>query len=140
MPLPEKRWIQRLDNYSTVLRHLEDFAAMREERSLTLAEEFAILKAFELTFECAWNMMKDFLEDKGVEGMHGPRDVLRHAFRAGLMKNGLLWFEMLKARNRTAHAYDEEAATDVSFTVSSEYVEEFVEIRATFEQYKEEWI
>jgi len=139
MALPEKRWVQRLDNYSTVLRHLEDFVAIQNERPLTVAEEFAIIKTFELAFESAWNMMKDFLIERGSTAeMYGSRDVIRNAFRVGIIEDGNLWFEMIKDRNTTAHAYDEEVAMDVSFVVSKEYVEEFVKLKTKFEKYKQE--
>jgi nucleotidyltransferase substrate binding protein (TIGR01987 family) len=138
MALPEKRWIQRLNNYSTVLRHLEKFVAIQNERLLSVAEEFAIIKTFELAYESAWNMMKDYLAEKGNSDMHGPRDVIRNAFRIGIIDDGNLWFEMIKDRNTTAHAYDEEVAMNVSFVVSNEYVEELINLRTKFEKYKQE--
>jgi len=139
MALPEKRWVQRLDNYSKVLRHLEDFVAIRNERPLTVAEEYAIIKTFELAFESAWNMMKDFLIEQGSTAQfYGSRDVIRNAFRIGIIEDGNLWFEMIKDRNTTAHAYDEEIAMDVSFVVSNEYVEELLKLKTKFEKYKQE--
>jgi nucleotidyltransferase substrate binding protein (TIGR01987 family) len=138
MALPEKRWIQRFDNYLSVLQHLESFVAISQDRSLTLAEEFAIIKTFELTFECAWNVLKDYLVEKGHNEIFGSRDAIRNAFRVGLIENGEIWFDMIKNRNNTAHAYDEETAENVSFAVSNEYMEEFRKLKAKFEQYRTE--
>jgi len=94
MALLEKRWIQRFDNFSSVLRHLESFVAIRETRPLSVAEEFAVLKAFELVFECAWNVLKDFLQESGHSQIYGPRDAIRLVFRAGLIEDGEIWFDM----------------------------------------------
>jgi len=69
--MTEKRWVQRFDNYSNVLRHLEDFVAAMETRPLSTAEEFAVIKAFELVFECAWNVLKDFLHESGHSQIYG---------------------------------------------------------------------
>jgi nucleotidyltransferase substrate binding protein (TIGR01987 family) len=139
MALPEKRWIQRFDNYLSVLQHLESFVAIRETRPLSVAEEFATIKAFELAFECAWNVLKDYLEGKGnTADIHGSRDAVRNAFRMGIIDNGEIWFDMIKSRNNTAHVYDEETAQEVSFVVSNEYMDEFRKFKSKFEKYKQE--
>jgi nucleotidyltransferase substrate binding protein (TIGR01987 family) len=138
MALPEKRWVQRFDNYLTILRHLENFTAVRETRPLSVAEEFAVIKTFELTFESAWNMLKDYLAEKGNTEIHGSRDAIRSAFRLGIIDDGEIWFDMTKSRNNTAHAYDEETAQNVSFVVSNEYMEQFAKLKTKFEKYKRE--
>lgn len=119
-----------------MLRHLEDFASIRETRPLSLAEEFAIVKTFELAFESAWNVLKDFLQEKGHSQIYGSRDAIRLAFRAGLIEDGEIWFDMIKKRNNTAHAYDEETAQNVSVIVSDEYLKEFRQLKTTFEKFK----
>jgi len=133
MPLPEKRWIQRFDNYSKVLAYLEDFVALKEARPLSVAEEFAILKAFELVFECAWNVLKDLLQERGHSKIYGSRAAIRLAFRVGLIEDGAIWFDMVNKRNNTANAYDEETAHNVSYVVSSEYMKEFRCLKANLE-------
>ena len=136
MALPEKRWIQRFDNYSNVLRHLENFVAIKETRSLSLAEEFAIIKAFELVFECAWNVLKDILQDRGHLQIYGSRDAIRLAFRVGLIEDGETWFDMIAKRNNTTHAYDEEIAQRVSSIVSDKYIREFRHLKVNLEKLK----
>ena len=134
MALPEKRWIQRFDNYLNVLQHLENFVATIKTRPLSVAEEFAVIKAFELVFECAWNVLKDFLQESGHSEIYGSRDAIRLAFRTGLIENGEVWFDMIKKRDTTTQAYDEEVAQAVSLVVSSEYMTEFKRFRLTFEE------
>jgi len=134
MALPEKRWIQRFDNYLSVLRHLENFVATTETRPLSTAEEFAVVKAFELVFECAWNVLKDFLHESGHLQIYGSRDAIRLAFRTGLIEDGEIWFDMIKKRNNTTHAYDEKVAQAVSLVISSDYMKEFKRFRSTFEE------
>jgi hypothetical protein len=58
MGLPEKRWIQRMDNYEKALTVLENTHAIQNERELTEAERMGLIKSFEFTYELAWNQMK----------------------------------------------------------------------------------
>jgi len=134
MSLPEKRWIQRFDNYLSVLRHLESFVAIKETRSLSLAEEFAIIKAFELVFECAWNVLKDILQDRGHAQIYGSRDAIRLAFRVGLIEDGETWFDMIAKRNNTTHAYYEETAQRVSSIIAGNYLSEFRLLRTNIKK------
>ena len=136
MALPENRWIQRFDNYKKVLQHLEIFVSEKSNNSQTNTEEFAIIKAFELTFECAWNLMKDFLNSKGINDIIGSRDTIRSAFRNEIIEDGEIWFDMIKRRNNTAHVYDGEIATEISLIVANEYINEFRKLKEKFEKFK----
>jgi nucleotidyltransferase substrate binding protein (TIGR01987 family) len=138
MALPEKRWIQRFDNYGKALRHLENFVALKEDHPLSVVEEFAIIKTFELTFESAWNMLKDFLVEKGQKEMFGSRDVIRNAFRVDLIENGEVWMDMIKSRNNASHAYDEKKAKEILFDISNKYLQEFRTLKLQFEKYRSE--
>jgi len=137
MALPEKRWIQRFDNFLKVLQHLENFIAEKNNNERA-AEEFAVIKAFELTFECAWNLMKDFLNYKGIDNIIGSRDAIRSAFRNSIIDDGEIWFDMIGSRNNMAHAYDEEAAEKISFVISNEYIKAFRKLKEKFEKYRSE--
>ena len=138
MTLPEKRWIQRFDNFLKVLQHLESFTSVKDRNSQTIAEEFAVIKAFELTFECAWNLMKDFLNAKGIVNIFGSRDAIRSAFKNGIIEDGEIWFDMIGSRNSTAHVYNEEAAGEISLIISNEYIKAFGKLKEKFEKYKSE--
>jgi hypothetical protein len=56
----------------------------------------------------------------------------------GIVDNGDIWFNMITSRNNAAHVYDEETAQEMSFVVSSEYMEVFRKLKSTFEKYKQE--
>ena len=136
MALPENRWIQRFDNFLKVLQHLANFAAIKNGQ--TIAEEFAVIKAFELTFESAWNLMKDFLNSKGIIDMIGSKDTIRSAFKNGIIEDGEIWFNMIDSRNNTAHVYDEENAKKISHLILNNYVGAFRELKEKFLKYKSE--
>jgi len=138
MALPEKRWIQRFDNYEKALAVLERIFLMREERELNEAEQMGLIQSFEFSFELAWKLMKDFLNSKGIIGIIGSKDAIRQAFSNGIIENGEVWLDMIDSRNDTSHAYDEEIAEKVINDVSNLYIEEFKKLLATMKKYKTE--
>ena len=138
MALPEKRWIQRFDNYEKALAVLERIFLMRQERELNEAEQMGLIQSFEFSFELAWKLMKDFLNSKGIIDIIGSKDAIRQAFSNGIIENGEVWFSMIDSRNDTSHAYDEEIAVKVANDVSNSYIEEFKKLLATMRKYKTE--
>ena len=53
------------------------------------------------------------------------KDATRAAFQAGLIRNGEVWMEMIKSRNKTSHTYNKEIAEDIFSKVVSVYYAEF---------------
>jgi len=87
----------------------------------------AIIKCFELSFELAWQTMKDFISYKGfVRDIYGSRDSIRSALQFDLIENGQTWMDMIDDRNRAAHAYDETNARYLSNRVIEFYRGEFL--------------
>lgn len=56
------RWQQRFSNYHRALEQLEDFF---EPPTLNEREQQGLIKAFEYTFELAWNTLRDLLSSQG---------------------------------------------------------------------------
>jgi len=124
------RWKQRFENYKKAMGRLQQFI---DKGELSVLEEQGIIKAFEYTFELAWNMLKDFLEYSGQTELYGSRDVIRKAFNLGLIEDGENWMDMLKSRNRTSHTYNEETAREISDAVKRIYYELFKQLQAKME-------
>ena len=99
----EVRWKQRFENLRKAFALLDE-AAQRPE--LSRLEKEGLIQRFEYTFELSWKTLKDYLESQGVTATF-PRDVLKEAFRAGVIENGEVWLEMLEKRNQLSHTYDE---------------------------------
>ncbi len=127
------RWIQRLNNYRSALRRLEEagdiiMAAMSSpmsRESLQLLKE-GLLQRFEFTQELAWKVMKDYLEYQGMENILGSRDTFRQALRAGLISDER-WLNSITDRNITSHAYDESEAGVIYDNVCKVYLPLFLE-------------
>ena len=112
------RWEQRFANYKKALSQLQKFI---DKGDLSELEVQGLIKAFEYTYELAWNTMKDFLEYKGQSDIYGSRDAIRKSFELGLIDNGEEWMDMLVSRNKTSHTYNEEIAQEIGEAVTGIY-------------------
>lgn len=127
------RWIQRFNNYKKALRQLEAAVILSHERELSLLEKQGLIQAFEFTHELAWNMLKDYLEYQGNQDIKGSRDAIREAFKVGLITDGEMWMETIKARNITSHAYDEELVQSAFETIANDYITLFDTLSEVFD-------
>ena len=84
--------------------------------ALNQREQQGLIKAFEYTFELAWNTLRDLLRSQGDATLLGSRDTLREAFRLGLISNGEAWMLMIQDRNLTSHTYNRVTAEQVNAT------------------------
>ena len=115
------RWKQRFQNYKKALVTLKNAVELSETRDLTDLEKQGMIQGFEFTFEMAWNVMKDFLEEQGINGIIGSKGAIRHAFDKGLIEDGQVWMDMIKDRILAAHSYDEETAMDIVSAIIDKY-------------------
>jgi nucleotidyltransferase substrate binding protein (TIGR01987 family) len=101
----EIRWKQRFQSFENALLKLREALAL-PLGSLSELEEEGIIQRFEYTFELAWKMLKDYLLYSGVAlDPITPRNVIKQAFAAGVIKNGQQWIDMLDHRNLMSHTY-----------------------------------
>lgn len=126
------RWKQRFSNYCAALAQLEKFI---QKPDLNELEKQGLIKSFEYTFELSWNVIKDFLQFRGTENIFGSRDAFTEAFKLGIISDGHLWMEMIKNRNRTAHAYDEKTANQVAHDVIHSNIKLFRALKEKLEGY-----
>lgn len=115
------RWKQRFNNFLKAFRRLEAAVELAQERELTDLEQQGLIQSFEFTHELAWNVLKDYLELKGITGLIGSRDTTREAFKRGLIEKGEEWMEMILARNKTSHTYDPNVAQAVADAILEQY-------------------
>jgi len=119
------RWKQRFQNYKKALLTLKNAVELAAERNLTDLEKQGTIQGFEFTFELAWNVMKDYLEEQGITGIIGSKNAIRHAFNKGLIDDGEIWMDMVKDRNLASHVYDEETAEGLFIAIKNIYYLEF---------------
>ena len=111
------RWKQRFRNYEK--------AYLLLERNLNIAEpseveRAGIIQFFEMAFELAWKLMKDYLEEEGFV-VNSPKEAIKQAFQSDIIKDGHTWIDALNDRNLTTHTYEEEAAIEVTENIKENY-------------------
>ncbi len=125
------RWVQRFSNYNKALAQLKRCFAKKELNEL---EEQGLIKAFEYTYELAWNTIKDFYEDQGETGIQGSKDAVRLAFKRGLIGEGESWMEMIENRKLTVHTYNEATATEVVNLIKKKYFDLFINLQDSLDE------
>lgn len=112
------RWEQRFLNYTKSMHYLEDALQIPDP---DIVQKAGIIQFFEMSFELAWNMVKDYLEDQGFVEIKSPKGAIKKAFEIGILENGHDWMDLLLDRNLTAHTYDEQKATDMEQLIHNKY-------------------
>ncbi|WP_086540163.1 nucleotidyltransferase substrate binding protein [Algoriphagus antarcticus] len=125
------RWKQRFTNFSKAMSHLENAFQIPNP---DIVQKAGIIQFFEMSFELAWNMVKDYLEEQGFVDIKSPRSALKKAFEMGMLENGHDWMDLLQDRNLTAHTYDEQKATDMEQLISNKYFPLLNALRNSFKQ------
>ena len=136
MSIKDIRWIQRFENYSKALSQLLDAVELANQRKLSKLEQQGLIQAFEYTHELAWKTLQDFLNYKGNEEIYGSKDVVRAAFKYGLVQDGEVWMDMIKNRNKTSYTYNEETAEEIIKAILTTYHTEFKKLQHKLNELK----
>ena len=118
--LKEIRWKQRFENFDKSYKLLKKYS---NQEITTELERAGIIQFFEMTFELAWKVLKDYLESEGYI-VKSPRETVKQAFQIGLIDNGHVWIDALSNRNLTTHTYDEELAIKMTSEILDAYLPE----------------
>ena len=129
---PDIRWKQRFNNFLLAFNELKDGVSLAHERPLSKLEKQGLIQGFEYTHELAWNLMKDHLAEQGYTSLIGSKDSTRQAFKSGLISDGEIWMDMVKARNLTSHSYDEAIADEVLESIITKFFPAFVRFNEKF--------
>ena len=127
------RWKQRFQNYILALQTMRRAMVLYQQRALSELEQQGLIQGFEFTHELAWNVLKDYLQEKGISDLIGSRDATRAAFKNGLIEDGEAWMDMIKARNQTSHTYNIELAQSITSDIAARFFPAFVALEERFQ-------
>lgn len=119
------RWKQRFANYLRAYGNLAEAVELSRTRDLTKLEQQGLIQGFEFTHELAWNVLKDYLENKGVTGLIGSKDATRSAFKNALVDDGDSWMKMIEDRNLSSHTYNSDIAQSVADDILARFFPAF---------------
>jgi nucleotidyltransferase substrate binding protein (TIGR01987 family) len=111
------RWKQRFENFEKSFLLLKEYSKIENPSKV---ERAGGIQFFEMSFELAWKVLKDYLESEGFE-VKSPKATLKQAFQSGIIEDGYLWMDGLDDRNLTVHTYDESTAEEMELKIKNEY-------------------
>jgi len=111
------RWKQRFQNFQKAYELLEDTLQIDKPSD---AERAGLIQFFEMAFELAWKLMKDYLQEQGFT-INSPKDAIKQAFQSDILSDGHAWMDALEDRNRTVHTYEEATAIQVEQKIRRNY-------------------
>jgi nucleotidyltransferase substrate binding protein (TIGR01987 family) len=125
------RWKQRFQNFEKAINLMRRTVGRVDPSEI---ERLAIIQVFEMSFELAWKLMKAYLESQAYSPK-SPRETIKYAFQADLIKDAQLWLDALLDRNLTVHTYDEAFAIEMVDKIQNKYsflVYDFYELMSQF--------
>lgn len=122
------RWKQRFQNFERAYLLLEESTSIDK---LSDIERAGLIQFFEMTFELAWKLIKDFLQEEGFT-VNSPKDAFKQAFQSELIQDGHVWMDALDDRNLTVHTYDEKTAIEVEKKIKEKYYPALKELHMLF--------
>jgi len=131
------RWIQRFNNFEKAFKQLESAIDIAKSRELTKLEKQGVIHCFEYSHELAWKVLKDFLTEQGVVDLIGSKDSTRAAFKAGIISDGEIWMEMIKARNSIINTDNYYNLEYLSEQILVNFFPAFLEFKRHFLNYQE---
>jgi nucleotidyltransferase substrate binding protein (TIGR01987 family) len=124
------RWKQRFAHFKKAFHLLEQTMTIENPSD---AERAGLIQFFEMAFELAWKVLKDYLEAEGFT-VQSPRDTIKQAYQAGLLEDGHIWMEALQDRNLTVHTYEEKIALAVEHKIRKNYFPALLTLLSQFEK------
>jgi nucleotidyltransferase substrate binding protein (TIGR01987 family) len=79
------------------------------------------IKRFELCYELSWKLIKLYLEDLGII-CKNPRDCFKQAKINNLIKDEVIWMEMIDTRNQLVHEYSSDFSREIFEKIKNDYV------------------
>lgn len=105
--------MKKVENFCKALENLKEIYEHEEPYENVVLT--GLVAYYSICFEQAWKAMKEILEDAGYpESSTGsPKQILKVAYKAGLIEDEQAWQQALVSRNNVAHSYNESVALDI---------------------------
>ncbi len=114
---------ERIENFLRAFSIYSDAVAEYKKNSTNVLNHMALIQSFEVCFELAWKVLKDYLNSNGIN-VYLPKEVIKEAFSAEVIKDGQIWIDMLNARNSTSHEYNLDKIQAIISSISDVYFDE----------------
>lgn len=125
--------MKKYENFCNALKNLNDIYNYTEPYDNVVLTGLVAL--YEICFEQAWKAIKEIMEQNGIyEAESGsPRQILKAAYKSGMIKDETVWLEALVSRNNVAHAYNSAVALEIVNKAKETYHNMFSELKNEIE-------
>ena len=127
---------ERIENFNKAFSILLDAVNAYKKDSSVVLTHMALVQSFEVCFELAWKVLKDYLAVNGVS-VSLPREVIKEAFYYETISDGQIWIDMLNVRNSTSHEYDIDKVNSVLPDVAGIYFDELNRFKEQIKDFHE---
>lgn len=105
--------MKKYDNFCRALDNLGQIYNYDEPYDTVVLT--GLVGLYEICFEQSWKAIKEILWNQGfAESQTGsPKQILKTAYEAGMIRDQDGWLAALNARNLVTHAYNEDVALDI---------------------------
>lgn len=127
--------MKKYENFCKALENLQDvFIYEPPYNSLVVVGS---IKLYEICFELAWKAMKEILTNQGFEDCRSgsPKQVVKVAYKAGLVTDEEVWLSALSAKNNVSHAYNEAVALDIIDKTKNVYCSMFRDLKEQMQKW-----
>lgn len=125
---------ERIESFNRTFEILSEAVNAYKNNSMNILTHMALIQSFEVCFELAWKVLKDYLDENGVK-VYLPKEVIKEAFSFEVISNGQLWIDMLNARNSISHEYNLDKVNSILMNISDEYFQEFLQFKAYIREF-----
>ncbi len=126
--------MKKYENFCAALTNLR--AVFDYEEPYNNVVLTGMVALYEICFEQSWKAVKEILKNNGVAaGQSGsPRQILKTAYQAGMIKDEQLWLNALVAGNNVSHAYNQAIALEIVRQTRETYYQMFQSLKSEIDQ------
>ena len=125
-----------IENFNRFFLIFSDAVNAYKKDSSVVLTHMALVQSFEVCFELAWKVLKDYLAVNGVS-VSLPREVIKEAFSYETISDGQIWIDMLNVRNSTSHEYNIDKVNSVLPDVAGIYFDELNRFKEQIKDFHE---
>ena len=134
MELAKSHFEKKRLSLKKALQSFKEIHSFYLEQPDQKVSQIALIKSFEITFELSWKTLQSFLKSQGYIEENSPKGVIKSAFNKDIIEDGQLWIDMLDARNRLSHVYDESLLNEAIQKISEGYLREIEKLYEELER------
>lgn len=125
--------MEKFNVFCIALSNLKDIYNYNEPYENVVLTGIAAL--YKICFDQSLRAMKEILEYNGFKESKtdSPRQILKTAYKAGLIKEEKDWLDALASRKNVVHIYNKTVALDIVREVKERYYEMFIILKKEIE-------